>query len=91
MGYFLVTLMSLQAIDIGLVVYNTEEQTGYISSATTNENVSATTTPAGTSSTTGWFKKCNRNRLLLHLGHGKTVNILFVTISHYFLVHTLES
>ena len=49
-------VIMLQAIDIGLVVYNTAEQTGYISSATAaNDSVSGSnTTPADVnSSTTG--------------------------------------
>ena len=56
-GYYVfISMIMLQAIDIGLVVYNTVEQTGYISSATSNDSVphTTTTTPAFNSSTTGW-------------------------------------
>ena len=46
----------LQAIDIGLVVYNTLEQTGYITSTHANDSVASSTTPAPGSSTAGLFQ-----------------------------------
>ena len=46
----------LQAIDIGLVVYNTLEQTGYITSAHANDSVASSTTPAQGFSTAGMFQ-----------------------------------
>ena len=49
-------LIFLQAIDIGLVVYNTLEQTGYITSTHANDSVASSTTTAQGSSTAGSFQ-----------------------------------